>query len=179
MGWSFTTTLNLWPASSLPSSVAYELRLLGLLSVDLHKLQPSGEQITPHLTDDGELGLQITLHDHTHLEGLLALLRLARINYTLWDSNGTGRVFNAATNDEQTFTVLGNGAPVITAAELDPLEHYGSAEALLQTLRQLLRRTTPPFIATLKPEDITLTIHNDDPADDEDDDPIDTPDEHP
>jgi hypothetical protein len=168
MGWSFTTTLNLWPASPLPSSVAYELRLRGLLSVDLQKLQTTDGQITPHLTHDDALGIQITLHDCdygiTGLEGLLAILRLGRINYTVWDSNGIGRAFDAATNDEQLFTVLADGEPVITAAELDPLEHYGSAKALMQTLRRMLRRTTPPFRNALEPERVTLTIREDDLA---------------
>jgi hypothetical protein len=170
MGSSFAATLNLWPASPLPSTVAYELRLLDLLNVDLNKLQSTDGQISPHLTDDGELGLQIALHDRdydiTGLEGLLALLRLEHINYTAWDSKGIGRAFDAATNDEQTFTVLGDGTPFITAADLDPLEHYGSAEALLHAVRQMLRRTTPPFVEALKPEHVDLIIREDDPDDD-------------
>jgi hypothetical protein len=168
-------------ASPLPSSVAYELRLLGLLSIDLHTLQSADGRITPHLTDDGALGLQITLHDPDYdisgLEGLLALLRLGHINYTIWDSNGIGRAFDAATNDEQTFTVLADGAPFLTAADLDPLERAGSAEALLQAVRQMLRRTTPPFVEALKPEHVDLIIREDDPALDEPEDPIDSEDE--
>lgn len=39
MGPTFKATLSLWPASPLPANIAYELRLLGLLTEDLKHLQ--------------------------------------------------------------------------------------------------------------------------------------------
>jgi len=163
MGESYAATLHLWPASPLPSSVACQLRLLG---VDLQQFQAANGLITPHLTNDGQVGLELTLCDSyyglTGLEGVLATLRLARINYTAWDCNGAGRSFDPGSGKEQAFAVLIDGEPVITANELDALEHYGSAEALLEQLRRRLARTTPPFGEILEPQQITLAVCEDD-----------------
>jgi hypothetical protein len=168
---TFTATLSLWPASPLPTAVAYELRLLGLLTEDLHHLETDTGHITIHRTTDGALGLQITLHDYgyaiTALDGLLALLRQGHINYRIWDTNGRGRCFDATTAHERPFTVIGNGVSVITAADLKQVGQHDSTEALLETLARMLTRTTPPFREPLDPERTTIAIRRDDPADDE------------
>ena len=101
------------------------------------------------------------------MEGVLAILRLAGIHYTAWDCNGAGRSFDPASGEEQEFAVLTDGEPVITAPERDALEHYGSAEAVLEQLRRKLARTMPPFTETLAPEQGTLIVRDDDLVDDE------------
>jgi hypothetical protein len=171
MGLIFTATLNLWPASPLPANVAYELRLLGFLNEDLEHLETDSGQNTLHRTNDGGLGLQLRLYDCeygiTGIEGLLELLRTSHVNYTVWDTNGIGRCFDATTGEEQLFTVLANGEAVITAPDLASLAQHDSTQALLTTLRRMLLRTTPPFSKPLDPKQTTLTIRTDDPTDDE------------
>lgn len=112
------------------------------------------------------------MHDYaysiTGLENLLELLRHAHINYAIWwNTNGRGRYFDATTADKRQFTVIGNGTPLITAADLQQVGQRNSTEALLETLGRMLTRTTPPFSGILNPTETTLTIRADDPADDE------------
>ena len=167
MSESYDATITFWPASALPASLVNELRLLG---VELPGLDVERGSVTLYRTSDGDLALEFSLDDCyygiTGLEAVLARLRLARINYYAFDEGKdeappVGRSFHADTRVERTFSVLPDGTPVITLADLDPLEHCGSAEAALLQLRERLRRATPSIVDTLSAAELAIVIHDD------------------
>jgi hypothetical protein len=165
VGDSHAATLNFWPASPLPASIVHQLQLL---DVDVRQLRSESGLITPYITKSGQIGLELIFYEShcglTGLEAVLATLRLGSIRYTAWDSHGAGTSFDPTDGAERRFPVLHDGEPVITEAELDPLPCSGSATDCIVRLRRRLgpQSTTPPFAGTLEPQQVKLTIHDDD-----------------
>jgi hypothetical protein len=167
MGESYDATLTLWPASSLPASVADELRQAG---IDVGQLNMKDGSATLYRTSEGEVALELSCEDSyygiTGLEPVLAQLRLAKISCYAWDEgyhecHPMGRSFDPRSGVETEFVVLPDGAPVLMRADLDPLERFGSADALLERLRERVRRPTPAFTDTVKAAEFTVAIRND------------------
>ncbi len=167
MSESHDATITFWPASALPASLVSELRPLG---VELPRLDVERGSITLYRTSDGDVAIELTLDDCyygiTGLDAVLARLRLARINYYAFDEGKDeapplGRSYDADTQVERMFSVLPDGTPVLTLGDLDPLEHCGSAEAVLLQLREQLRCPTPSIGDTLTPAELAIVIHDD------------------
>jgi hypothetical protein len=131
-----TATLSLWPATHLPQSVVDELHSIG---VDPPTLQAYDGRVVALRTREGQIGLRITLYGcvlglgHTNMQAVLARLRLARINYVLWSSDG-GLIYDAARDRERE-----------CAAHLEG-ERAASA----------------PFTDKLAPQDVNIAVHDDD-----------------
>jgi hypothetical protein len=133
---NFTTaTLSLWPATPLPQSVVDELHSIG---VDPPTLQAYDGRVVALRTREGQIGLRITLYGcvlglgHTNMQAVLARLRLERINYVLWSSDG-GLIYDAARDVERE-----------CAAHLEG-ERAASA----------------PFTDKLAPQDVNIAVYDD------------------
>jgi hypothetical protein len=132
---STTATLSLWPATPLPRSVIEALHSIG---VDPPTLQAYDGRVVALRTREGQIGLRITLYscvlglEHTNMHAVLAGLRLARINYVLWSSDG-GLIYDAAKDLERE-----------CAAHLEG-ERAASA----------------PFTDKLAPQDGNIAVHDD------------------
>jgi hypothetical protein len=167
---SYDTTLILWPATPLATSVADELRGIG---VPLTEPQAAPGCLTARRTENGQLLLEISrerLHGLTDLEAVLATLRLAGVSYVAWDTKkgeiaGTGRSYESDGGPEREFTVMADGEPVLTASDLDAFEHFGTAEALLREVRTWLRLPTPEMVGKMEPGTLSIVIEDDEVGD--------------
>jgi hypothetical protein len=131
---STTATLSLWPATPLPRSVVDELHSIG---VDAETLQAYDGRVLALCTREGQIGLRITLYncvlELTGMQAVLARLRLARIDYVLWGSEG-GLVYDAAKDLEQECAAHLEGERAVSA----------------------------PFTDKLAPQDVNIVVHDDD-----------------
>jgi hypothetical protein len=176
---SYNAAITLWPAATLPASVAHELHSVG---VDLAAQKVNDGWFTAQRTAEGAIVLDLSFGDCQHgltgLEAVLATLRLARISYVAWDVKkgeiaGTGRAFDPASGIERQFSVMGDGEPVLTASDLEEFQgRYGDAEALIDGIRAWLRLPTPAGLSDLADGELTIVTVPDET--DEDDDPIET-----
>ena len=174
MNGSYNATLALWPATPLPANVAHELHALG---VNLSTFTVNNGWLTASCTDDDTLVLDLSFGRRrcglTDLEAVLATLRLAGISYVAWDikqgeAAGTGRSFDPATRIERQFTVMADGGPVLTASDLEQFEgRYGTAEALIDGIRDWLRLPIPDSLTELTVEELAIVILPDDEEDED------------
>ncbi|HEX5308944.1 MAG TPA: hypothetical protein VFW38_07680 [Solirubrobacteraceae bacterium] len=174
---SYDAAITLWPATPLPASAARELHSVG---VNLAAQKVNDGWFTARRTAEGAVVLDLSFgdcpHGLTHLEAVLATLRLARISYVAWDVKkgeiaGTGRSFDPTSGIEQQFTVMGDGEPVLTASDLEEFQgRYDTAEALLEAIHEWLRLPTPSGLTDLADGELTITIAPEET--DEEDDPI-------
>jgi len=172
MNGSYNATLALWPATPLPANVAHELHALG---VNLSTFTVNNGWLTASCTGDDTLVLELSFGHRrcglTDLEAVLATLRLAGISYVAWDikqgeAAGTGRSFDPATRIERQFTVMADGGPVLTASDLEQFEgRYGTAEALIDGIRDWLRLPIPDSLTELNVEELAIVIVPDDEED--------------
>jgi hypothetical protein len=177
MNESYNSTLTLWPATPLPANVAHELHELG---VNLSTFTVNDGWLTASRTGEDTLVLDLSFGRHrcglTDLEAVLATLRLAGISYVAWDvkqgeAAGTGRSFDPATRIERQFTVMADGEPVLTASDLEEFEgRYGTAEALLDGIREWLRLPIPDSLTELTVEELAIVTVPDD--EDDEDEPV-------
>lgn len=125
MGDSQTVTLNLWPAERIPQSADRELRRLG---VNAERLQACNGRISLFRTCDGQIGLRITLWGCqcglTDLQAVLATLRLTRIHYVVYDGDGDGQSYDAASGQELQLATRFDGAPVMTVSRAETLQPH-------------------------------------------------------
>lgn len=174
---SYNAAVTLWPAASLPASVAHELHSVG---VDLAARKVSDGCFTTQRTAEGTIVLDLSFggcqHGLTGLEAVLATLRLARISYVAWDVKkgeiaGTGRAFDPANGIERQFSVMGDGEPVLTASDLEEFQGcYRNADELIDGIRAWLRLPTPEGLSDLADGELTIVTVPDET--DEDDDPV-------
>src|SRR4029077_17875981 len=122
---SYNAVITLWPAASLPASVARELHNVG---VDLAAQEVNEGRFPARATPEGTVVLDLSfencLYGLTGLEAVLATLRLARISYVAWDVKkdeiaGTAGAFAPTSDIECKFSVRGDGEPVLTASDLE------------------------------------------------------------
>lgn len=171
---SYNATLTFWPATPLPTSVAHELHQLG---VNLSAYTVNDGWLTASHTGEDTLVLDLSFGRRrgglTDLEAVLATLRLADISYVAWDikqgeTAGTGRAFNPATRIEHQFSVMADGEPVLTASDLEEFEgRYGTAEALIDGIREWLRLPIPDGLTELTIEELAIAIVPDDEEDED------------
>jgi hypothetical protein len=172
MNESYHAAITLWPATPLPASVAAELHSAG---VDLAAKKVNDGRLTTRCTPEGVVVLDLSFercqYGLTGLEAVLATLRLARISYVAWvrdgEIAGTGRAFDPDSGIEQQFSVTADGEPVLTASDLEEFEgRFGTAEALLESIKGWLRLPTPEELTDLDPHEVTiLTVPDDEDPD--------------
>jgi hypothetical protein len=167
------SAITLWPAASLPASVARELHRL---EVDLAAQEVNDGLFTARRTPDGTIVLDLSFDNRryglTDLEAVLATLRLARISYVAWDEIAcVGYAFDPASDTERRFNIVADGKPVLTASDLAQFEdRYRDAEALVDAIRAWLRLPIPDGLSDLADGELTIVTVPDET--DEDDDPI-------
>lgn len=131
---STTVTLSLWPATPLPRSVVDELRSVG---VDAQTLQAYDGRVVAFGAREGQLGLRITQYGCmlglTHMQAVLARLRLARVNYVARESDGTGLSYDAIEDRESECNAHLDGDWPVSA----------------------------PFTGKLAPQDVSIAVHDD------------------
>jgi hypothetical protein len=164
---SHHVTLTLWPATPLPQSVARQLHRVG---VDLSEPTVEDGWLTASRTVDGGVVLNLAFNDCfyglTELEGVLAAARLAGLSYVAWDAKngeiaGTGRSYDPDSGVEREFTVMSDGEPVLTRSDLDSLEHFETAEALLCEIRSWVRLPTPETLEEIQSDALNILIEDD------------------
>ncbi len=164
---SYDATLTLWPAPTIPRRVARQLHLVG---VDLSEFKVQDGSFTASRNVNGGVVLHLSFGDLafglTDLEGVLAAARLAHLNYVAWDAKkgeiaGSARSYDPAICVEREFTVMADGEPVLTSSDLDSLEHFGTAEALLCEIRSWLRLPTPDTLGEIEPASLNILIKDD------------------
>jgi hypothetical protein len=167
------SAITLWPAASLPASVARELQRLG---VNLATQEVNDGLVTVRATPEGTVVLDVSFDNYTYglidLEAALATLRIARISYLAWDELASiGYAFDPATEIERQFNTVADGKPVFTSGDLKQLEdRYHDAEALVDAIRAWLRPPIPDDLSDLPDGELTIAIVPDE--EDEDDDRI-------
>lgn len=163
---SYDTTLILWPATQLASSVTNELRQVGVEITD----PPAPPGLAARRMQDGEILLEIRREQPyglTDLEAVLARLRIAGLSYVAWDTKkcelaGTGRSYDPTSGVEREFTVMPDGEPVLAGSDLEEFEgRYGTAEALLEGIRAWLRLPIPENLTELNPGELGIIIDPD------------------
>jgi hypothetical protein len=172
---SYNAAIILWPATPLPASVAAELHSAG---VDLAAKKVNGGRLAARRTPDGTVVLDLTFECRQWgldgIEAVLATLRLARISYVAWDVRegeiaGTGRAFEPERGIERYFSVMADGEPILTASDLQEFEgRFGTAEALLESVKGWLRLPTPDVLTELDVDEVTILTVPDE-ADEDDD----------
>lgn len=164
---SYRATLTLWPATTIPRSVARQLHSVG---VDLSACKIDGGSFTASRTIENDVVLNLSFSDRgwslTDLEATLAAARLAGLSYVAWDAKdgeiaGTGRAYDPDSRVEQEFTVMSDGEPILTRSDLDSLEHFGTAEALLSEIRRWLRLPTPETVGEIPRDTLSILIEDD------------------
>ncbi len=154
-------TVSLWPATPLLSSVACEL---GRIGIDVRRLPEP--KATLELTHAGQGGLRLELHDCgdglSDVEALLATLRLAKVNYVAWDLQGRGCRFESWRGSGEAFAVSPDGRAVITRADLDRLDGARCGDVLLDLLRGMVGRATPPFAGHVSRQTMIVVCDDDD-----------------
>jgi hypothetical protein len=160
---SYNAAIILWPATPLPASVAAELHSAG---VDLAAKKVNGGRLAARRTPEGTVVLDLTFECRqwglSGLEAVLATLRLARISYVAWDVRegeiaGTGHEFDPERAIERCFTVMADGEPILTASDLQEFEgRFGTAEALLESIKGWLRLPTPEELTDLDADELTI-----------------------
>jgi len=172
---SYNAAIILWPATPLPASVAAELHSAG---VDLDAKKVNGGRLAARRTPEGTVVLDLTFESCQWgldgMEAVLATLRLARISYVAWDVRegeiaDTGHEFDPERGIERCFTVMADGEPILTASDLQEFEgRFGTAEALLESIKGLLRLLTPEELTDLDADEVTIVTVPDE-ADEDDD----------
>lgn len=176
---SYTAAITLWPAATLPASVADELRSLG---VNLAEQSVTDGSFALRRTHEGTVVLDLSFDDcHyglTGLEAVLATLRLARISYAAWDVKqgevvGTGRAFDPASGIERQFSVTTDGEPVLTDSDLEEFHgRYNAADELIEAIGAWLRLPIPTELTDIADAELAIVTVPDEA--DEDDDRVET-----
>jgi hypothetical protein len=167
------SAIVLWPAASLPASVARELHKLG---VDLAAQKVNDGLFALRRTPEGTIVLDVSFDNYEYglidLEAVLARLRIARMSYVAWDELASiGYAFDAASEIERQFNIVTDGKPVLTSSDLEQFEgRCRDAEALVDAIRAWLRLPIPDDLSDLANGEVTIAIVPDD--EDEDDDPV-------
>jgi hypothetical protein len=171
---SYNAAIILWPATPLPASVAAELHSAG---VDLSAKKVNSGRLAAKRTPEGDVVLDLTFESCQWgldgMEAVLARLRLARISYVAWDVRegeiaGTGRAFEPDRGIERYFSVMADGEPILTASDLAEFEgRFGTAEALLESIKGWLRLPTPEDLTDLDLDQLSIPIVPDDEEDTE------------
>jgi hypothetical protein len=162
---TYDITLTLWPATSIPASVAHELHELG---VDLTTRSVTDGSLAAWRTRSGTIGLELSFTARqfglTDLEAVLAGLRLAGISYLAWETQtarltGAARAFDRVSAIERQLTVTAAGEPVLTASDVAYLDdHYGTAEAVIEAIQARLRPPTPRRLTAVSVGQLRITI---------------------
>lgn len=172
---SYTAAITLWPAATLPASVADELRRV---RVNLADQSVSDGSFALRRTHEGIVVLDLSFDDcHyglTGLEAALATLRLARISYAAWDVQhgdvvGTGRAYDPASGIERQFSVTTDGEPVLTAGDLEEFQgRYSAADELIAAIGVWLQPTTPTELTDIADgETVIVTVPDETDEDDD------------